>query len=57
LQELSGFAQLPEPLQELAPVHFTNASAGSPHKLEQPVAKRAAAEAARAKAILDVRFI
>jgi hypothetical protein len=58
LQALSGVAHSLEPLQVLQPVHLTKASHGaSPQREEQPVANNAAAAAARARAVLDVRFI
>lgn len=57
LQELSGVAHSLEPLHALDPAHLTKASWDSPHIVEQPVANRAAAAAARAIAVLDVRFI
>jgi hypothetical protein len=57
LQELSGVAHSLEPLHAFEPAHFTNASWDSPHMVEQPVANNAAAAAARAIAVLDVRFM
>ncbi|OJV85245.1 MAG: hypothetical protein BGO43_11445 [Gammaproteobacteria bacterium 39-13] len=57
LQELSGVAHSLEPLHAFEPAHLTKASCDSPHIVEQPVAKSAAAAAARARAVLDVRFI
>lgn len=57
LQELSGVAHSLEPLHALEPAHLTRASCDSPHMVEQPVANNAAAAAAKARAVLDVRFI
>ena len=57
LQELLGVAHSVEPLHALEPAHLHNASAGSPHMVEQPVANKAAAAAAKARAVLDVRFM